>query len=98
MLQQDQPEDYVVATGQTHSVREFLDEVFGLLNLDWKQYVQVDPRYFRPAEVDLLLGDPGKAKRQLKWEPKVTFKALAKMMTECDLKIAKRERLIRDQG
>jgi GDPmannose 4,6-dehydratase len=98
MLQQDSPEDYVVATGETHSVREFLDEVFGLLGLDWKKYVQVDPRYFRPAEVDLLLGDPGKAKRQLKWEPKVTFKALAKMMTECDLKIAKRERLIREQG
>jgi len=98
MLQQDSPEDYVVATGETHSVREFLDEVFGLLGLDWKKYVQVDPRYFRPAEVDLLLGDPGKAKRQLKWEPKVTFKALAKMMTECDMKIAKRERLIRDQG
>jgi GDPmannose 4,6-dehydratase len=98
MLQQDTPDDFVVATGETHSVREFLDEVFGILNLDWKKYVQVDPRYFRPAEVDLLLGDSTKAKKQLKWEPKVTFKALAKMMTECDMKIAKRERLIRDQG
>lgn len=94
MLQQDVAEDYVVATGQTHSVREFLDEVFGLLDLDWKEHVKVDPRYFRPAEVDLLLGDPTKAKNQLKWEPKVTFKGLAKMMTEADWKLARREKLL----
>jgi GDPmannose 4,6-dehydratase len=92
MLQQEKPDDYVVATGETHSVSEFLDEVFGLLGLDWHQYVAVDPRYFRPAEVDLLLGDASKARKALKWEPKVTFKALAKMMTEYDWKIAKRER------
>lgn len=98
MLQQEQPEDYVVATGETHSVREFLDEVFGLLDLDWKEYVKVDPRYFRPAEVDLLLGDPTKAKKQLKWEPKVTFKALAKMMTEADWKLARREKLLAESG
>src|SRR5215203_3496734 len=90
MLQQPTPDDYVIATGETHSVREFLDEVFGYLSLDWKQYVQVDPKYFRPAEVDLLLGDASKARRALKWEPKVTFKALARMMTDCDWKIAKR--------
>ena len=67
MLQQDQPDDYVIATGETHSVREFLDEVFGYLNLDWKKYVEVDPRYFRPAEVDLLLGDAAKARKVLGW-------------------------------
>jgi len=96
MLQQSQPDDYVVATGETHSVKEFLAEVFGHLGLDWQKYVEVDPRYFRPAEVDLLLGDWTKAKTILKWEPKVTFKALAKMMTEADWKIAKREKLLAD--
>jgi GDPmannose 4,6-dehydratase len=96
MLQQDKGDDYVVATGETHSVREFLDEVFGHLNLDWNQYVKIDPRYFRPTEVDLLLGDPGKAKRVLNWEPKVTFRALAKMMTDSDWRIAKREKLVAD--
>ncbi len=94
MLQQETAEDYVVATGETHSVREFLDEVFGHLQLDWKKFVEVDPRYFRPTEVDLLLGDPAKAKKILKWEPKVTFKALASMMTEADWKLAKREKLV----
>ena len=97
MLQQEQAEDFVVATGETHSVREFLDEVFGHLGLDWRQYVAIDERYFRPAEVDLLLGNPAKAKRLLQWEPKVTFKALAKMMTEFDWKLAKRERLFAGQ-
>src|SRR4051812_5524078 len=80
MLQQPTPKDFVIATGETHSVCEFLDEVFGHLDLDWHKYVEVDPRYFRPAEVDLLLGDASKARNALKWEPKVTFKALAKMM------------------
>jgi len=98
MLQQEKAEDYVIATGETHSVREFLDEVFGILNLDWKKHVQVDPRYFRPAEVDLLLGDPAKAKQNLKWEPKITFKKLAKMMTEADWKIARREKLLHDRA
>src|SRR6185295_4490040 len=88
MLQQDQPDDYVVATGETHSVKEFLSEVFGQLSLDWTEFVEQDPRYFRPAEVDLLLGDATKARKQLKWTPKVTFKALAKMMTEADLELA----------
>jgi GDPmannose 4,6-dehydratase len=98
MLQQEQAEDFVVATGETHSVREFLDEVFGHLDMDWKQYVQIDPKYFRPAEVDLLLGDPKKAMTKLGWKPKVTFKALAKMMTEADWKLAKRERLLKESG
>ncbi len=98
MLQQDKPDDFVIATGKTHSVREFLDEVFGILDLDWKKHVEVDPRYYRPAEVDLLLGDATKAQKVLKWTPKVTFKELAKMMTECDWKIAKREKLLADHG
>jgi GDPmannose 4,6-dehydratase len=94
MLQQDKPDDYVIATGETHSVREFLDEVFGLLNLDWKAHVDIDPRYFRPAEVDLLLGDATKARRELGWKPVVTFRELARMMTETDWELAKRERVI----
>ena len=98
MLQQEKGDDYVIATNETHSVREFLDEVFGHLQLDWKKYVEIDPRYFRPAEVDLLLGDSSKAARELKWTPKVTFKALAKMMTDSDLKIARQEKLLADHA
>jgi GDPmannose 4,6-dehydratase len=98
MLQQEKPDDYVVATGETHRVREFLGEVFEYLDLDWKQYVEVDPRYFRPAEVDFLLGDPSKAKRILKWEPKVTFKVLAQMMTESDWKLARREKILAERA
>ncbi|MEI0488303.1 GDP-mannose 4,6-dehydratase [Brachyspira pulli] len=86
MLQQEKPDDYVIATGETHSVREFLDEAFGLVGLDWKKYVEIDPRYYRPAEVDLLLGDPTKAKEKLGWKPKTTFKELVKIMLEYDLK------------
>jgi GDPmannose 4,6-dehydratase len=94
MLQHGTPDDYVVSTGETHSVREFLDEVFGILGLNWQEHVEVDARYFRPAEVDLLLGDSGKARRVLGWKPKITFKHLAKMMTEADLELARHERLI----
>ena len=97
MLQQDKADDYVVATGETHSVREFLDEVFGHLKLDWHKHVEIDQRYFRQAEVDLLLGDSSKARKQLNWEPKVTFKKLAQMMTESDWRVAKRERLLAEQ-
>lgn len=86
MLQQEKADDYVIATGETHSVREFLDEAFGLVGLDWKRYVEIDPRYYRPAEVDLLLGDPTKAKEKLGWKPKTTFKELVKIMLEYDLK------------
>jgi GDPmannose 4,6-dehydratase len=98
MLQQDKPDDYVVATGQTYSVRQFLDEVFGHLNLDWQKHVAIDPKYFRPTEVDLLLGNPSKAKKILGWQPKVNFKELAKMMTESDWEIARNERLLKEHG
>lgn len=91
MLQQDEPDDYVVATGETHSVREFVEETFSLLGLDWKQFVKHDARYERPAEVDLLIGDPAKAKAKLGWEPRVTFKDLVKIMVEADLKLAENE-------
>lgn len=85
MLQQDEPGDYVIATGETHSVEEFVQEAFSIAGLDWKKYVVVDPKFVRPAEVQLLLGDPSKAKRVLGWEPKVHFKELVKMMVEADL-------------
>ncbi len=85
MLQQERPDDYVVATGETHSVREFLEEAFSHVKLDWQKYVVVDPRYFRPSEVDLLLGDPTKAQRALGWKPKVGFRELVRMMVEADL-------------
>ncbi len=96
MLQQETPDDYVVATGETHSVREFLEQVFGRLGLDWQEHVEIDPRYFRPTEVDVLLGDPAKARKQLGWQPKVTFEDLARMMAEHDWEIAKEERVIAD--
>ena len=97
MLQQPQADDFVISTGETHSVREFLDECFALLNLDWKKYVDVDPRYFRPAEVDLLLGDSSKARNALGWKPRVSFKGLVKMMIDSDWDIAHREKLIAEQ-
>ncbi len=96
MLQQDTPDDYVVATGKTYSVRDFLDEVFGALELDWNKYVEIDPRYFRPTEVDLLLGDATKAREKLGWEPKVDLKGLAGMMVDNDWKLAKEERVLVD--
>ena len=96
MLQQDKSDDYIIATGQNYSVREFLDEVFGYLDLDWQKYVEIDPRYYRPTEVDVLLGDPGKAGKVLNWEPKVGFKELARMMTDADMKLAQREKIIKD--
>jgi GDPmannose 4,6-dehydratase len=91
MLQQDQPDDYVVATNETHTVKEFIEETFARLDLDWQRYVKYDARYERPAEVDLLIGNPAKAKRQLGWEPKVRFKDLVKLMVDADLELAKRE-------
>jgi GDPmannose 4,6-dehydratase len=84
MLQHDKPDDYVVATGESHSVRECLDISFGALDLDWKKYVEIDPRYFRPTEVDHLHGDPSKAMKILGWKPKVTFKGLIEMMVRAD--------------
>ena len=91
MLQQDAGDDFIMATNETHSVREFVEETFGLLDLDWKKYVDYDPRYERPSEVDLLIGDPAKAKKQLNWEPKVRFKDLVKIMVDADLVLAKQE-------
>jgi len=91
MLQQDKPDDFVIATGKTATIREFLDLVFGHLDLDWNQYVEIDPRYFRPAEVDLLLGDASKAKEKLEWVPPTDLAGLAKIMTDSDLFLAKRE-------
>ena len=96
MLQADEPDDYVVATGKTYSVRQFLDEVFGHLDLDWNKYVEIDPRYFRPTEVDLLLGDAAKAKKILNWQPKVDMKQLAQMMVDSDMKLAKNEKVLKD--
>ncbi len=95
MLQADQSDDYVLATNETHSVREFVEETFGLLDLDWKEYVDHDQRYERPAEVDLLIGDYAKAKRQLGWEPEVTFKELVRIMVESDLNLARRESAVK---
>jgi GDPmannose 4,6-dehydratase len=91
MLQQDKPDDYVVATNETHSVKEFVQETFAHLDLDWEKYVKYDARYERPAEVELLIGDPAKARRQLGWEPKVKFKELVKIMVDADLELAKKE-------
>jgi GDPmannose 4,6-dehydratase len=91
MLQQDQPDDYVLATGETRSIRELLDVAFEYLELDWKKYVEIDPRYFRPAEVDLLLGDSTKAKTKLGWKPKVGFKELVHMMVEHDLALVRQK-------
>ncbi len=85
MLQQDQPDDYVIATGETHTVREFLEVAFAHAGLSWEKHVEIDPRYFRPAEVELLIGDASKAKRQLGWEPKVKFHELTQLMVDADL-------------
>ena len=85
MVQRDRPDDYVIATGETHSVREFLDEAFAYVGLDWQSYVEIDPWYYRPAEVDLLVGDASKAKRELNWEPKVKFKELVRLMVDADM-------------
>ena len=91
MMQEEKPDDYVIATGMTYSVREFLEVVFGLLELDWNDYVEIDPNYYRPVEVDVLLGDATKAQLKLGWQPKVNLKGLAKMMVEADWDLAKKE-------
>jgi GDPmannose 4,6-dehydratase len=91
MLQQDEPDDFVIATGETHSVGEFVEAAFAHVDLDWKKYVKHDPRYERPAEVDLLIGDPAKSKRILGWEPKVRFKELVQIMVDADMKLLQRE-------
>lgn len=98
MLQLDSPEDIVIATGETHTVREFCEEAFALVDLDWQEYVRMDERYCRPSEVDLLIGDPSKAKRVLDWEPTVRFRDLVRLMVEADLRIARQERAMQQSG
>ena len=98
MLQQDKPDDYVVATGERHSVREFCEAVFSALDLEWRDHVGIDKRYLRPAEVDLLQGDPAKAKRVLGWQPKTSFQQLVDAMVQADLELAKQERALIDAG
>jgi len=98
ILQQDEPDDYVIATGVTHSVKEFVERVFNSLELDWEKHVQIDHRYFRPTEVDILLGDATKAREKLGWEPKVRFEDLVKMMVEHDMELASQEKTLRDAG
>ncbi len=98
MLQADEPDDYVVATGETYSVREFLEEAFGIAGLNWQDHVEFDARYLRPTEVDLLLGDASKAREKLGWKPQVTFKQLVAMMVEADLEEASQERTLTDAG
>ena len=96
MLQQDEADDFVIATNETHTVREFLEETFSCLDLDWEQFVGFDKKYERPAEVDLLIGDPSKAKKKLGWEPKTTFKELVSIMVEADMKLAEQEKTLAD--
>ncbi len=92
MLQTNRPDDYVIATGETHSVREFLDETFAYLELDWQKYVKLDERHLRPSEVDLLIGDPRRAQTELGWKPRTTFRGLVRLMVDADLAAAEREK------
>lgn len=96
MLQQDNPDDYILASGETRSVRDFLDKTFGLLQLNWYDYVEIDQRYFRPTEVNILLGNYSKAKKRLAWEPKTSFEELVRIMVDHDLKLAIREKDVRE--
>ncbi len=98
MLQQPEADDYVVATGESHSVREFAQATFAHFGLDWKEHVEMDPRYLRPSEVDHLLGDSSKARTKLGWAPKVSFAELVRMMCDADLELAKQEKTLRDAG
>ncbi len=98
MLQQDTPDDYVVATGESISIRDFLGLTFERLDLDWQKYVEIDPRYFRPAEVDHLEGDPSKGRRILGWEPRIDIRALTAMMVDSDLRLAQKEQVLREAG
>ena len=96
MMQAETSDDYVIATGETHSVREFCEETFSYLDLDWQQHVEIDPWYYRPSEVDVLLGDSTKARKQLGWEPKVGFKELVRLMVDYDMVLARNEKQLRD--
>jgi GDPmannose 4,6-dehydratase len=96
MMQAEASGDYVIATGETHSVREFVEEAFGYLDMDWEKHVEIDPWYYRPSEVDMLLGDASKARTELGWQPKVGFKQLVRLMIDHDLNLAKEEKQILD--
>ncbi|MHC4393838.1 MAG: GDP-mannose 4,6-dehydratase, partial [Planctomycetota bacterium] len=98
MLQQPEADDYVIATGETRSVREFLNAAGKVLDLDWEQHVEIDPRYFRPTEVDCLLGDPTKARERLGWSPEVSFDELVRRMVKRDLDVARRELTLKNAG
>ena len=98
MLQQEKPDDYVIATGESHSVREFLEAAFEYAKLKWKDYVDTDPHYFRPTEVDELRGDATKARKALGWRPKVSFQGLVEMMVDHDMELARQETTLRDAG
>ena len=98
MLQQDQPDDYVIATGHTHTVRSFVNQVFKRLDLDWQDYVEIDPRYQRPTEVDALQGDATKARKTLGWQPKIGLDELIERMINTDLELARQEKTLRDAG
>jgi GDPmannose 4,6-dehydratase len=98
MLQQEKPQDFVVATGEAYSVRQFLEKVFNYLDLDWEKHVEIDPRYFRPAEVDLLLGDATKAREQLGWQPRIGIDELVKRMVDFDFELARQEKTLKDAG
>lgn len=98
MMQAETSDDYVIATGETHSVKEFVEAAFSYLDLDWEEHVEIDPWYYRPSEVDLLLGDSTKARRELGWEPKVGFQELVRLMVDHDLVLAKEEKQIKDLG
>ena len=98
MLQQEKPDDYAIATGETHSVREFVERVFAKLDMDYRDYVEIDPKYFRPTEVDVLLGDSTKAQKTLGWKPKVGFEKLVEMMIATDMEMANKEKTLLDAG
>jgi GDPmannose 4,6-dehydratase len=98
MLQAERPGDYVVATGESHSVKDLVETTFGHVDLDWKRHVVIDPRYFRPSEVDHLRGDTSQALRDLGWKPRVSFPELVRMMVDHDLELARQERTLRNAG
>lgn len=98
IMQQPEPDDFVIATGETHSVREFLDEAFGYLNMDWKPYVEIDPRYFRPAEVDILIGDSSKARSTLGWQPTISFRELVRLMVDAEMASLQSPRVVAVAG
>ena len=98
MLQQEEPQDFVIATGETYSVRQFVEKVFGYLDLDWEEHVEIDPRYFRPAEVPLLQGDATKARKHLGWEPRVDIDELVRRMADFDLELARQEKTLTEAG